>query len=48
MLTDVKGITGVSTRVAVGPMIDRADADRLERELEKRYGMDVIVVVFGQ
>ena len=48
VLTDVKGLTGVSTRVAVGPMIERDDATRLERELEKRYGMDVIVVVFGQ
>lgn len=47
VLTDVKGITGVSTRVAIGPMINRDDAMQLERELEKRYGMDVIVVVFG-
>jgi cell division septation protein DedD len=37
-----------STRVAIGPMVDRDDAIKLERELEKRYGMDVIVVVFGQ
>ncbi len=48
MLTDVKGLTGISTRVAIGPMVDRDDATKLERELEKRYGMDVIVVVFGQ
>ncbi|HTO57488.1 MAG TPA: SPOR domain-containing protein [Pseudomonadales bacterium] len=48
VLTEVKGLTGVSTRVAVGPMINRDDATRLERELEKRYGMDVIVVVFGR
>jgi DedD protein len=48
VLTDVKGLTGVSTRVAIGPMVDRDDAAKLERELEKRYGMDVIVVVFGQ
>ncbi len=48
VLTDVKGLTGVSTRVAIGPMVDRDDATKLERELEKRYGMDVIVVVFGQ
>ena len=48
VLTDVKGLTGISTRVAIGPMIERDDATRLERELEKRYGMDVIVVVFGQ
>jgi DedD protein len=48
VLTDVKGLTGVSTRVAIGPMINREDATRLEHELEKRYGMDVIVVVFGR
>ena len=48
MLTDVKGLTGVSTRVAIGPMVNRDDAAKLERELEKRYGMDVIVVVIGQ
>jgi DedD protein len=48
VLSDVKGLTGISTRVAVGPMVNRDDATKLERELEKRYGMDVIVVVFGQ
>ena len=48
VLTDVKGLTGVSTRVAIGPMVNRDDAAKLERELEKRYGMDAIVVVFGQ
>jgi DedD protein len=48
LLTEVKGLTGVATRVAVGPLIDRDDATRLEREIEKRYGMDVIVVNFGQ
>jgi DedD protein len=48
VLTEVKGLTGVSTRVAIGPMINRDDATRLEHELEKRYGMDVIVVVFGR
>lgn len=48
VLTEVKGLTGVSTRVAIGPMVNRDDATKLERELEKRYGMDVIVVVFGQ
>jgi DedD protein len=48
VLTDVKGLTGVSTRVAIGPMINRDDATKLEHELEKRYGMDVIVVVFGR
>ncbi len=46
VLTDAKGLTGVSTRVAVGPMVDRDDASKLQRELEKRYGMDGLVVVF--
>ncbi|MCY3820451.1 MAG: SPOR domain-containing protein [Gammaproteobacteria bacterium] len=35
------------TRVAVGPMIDREDADRLKSELSDRYGVDAIVVRFG-
>jgi cell division septation protein DedD len=48
VLSEVKGLTGISTRVAIGPMVDRADALRLELELEKRYGMDAIVVLFGQ
>jgi DedD protein len=48
VLSDVKGLTGTATRVAIGPMVDRDDAVRLERELEKRYGMDAIVVLFGQ
>ena len=48
VLSEVKGLTGTSTRVAIGPMVDRSDAVRLERELEKRYGMDAIIVLFGQ
>jgi SPOR domain len=48
VLSDVKGLTGTATRVAIGPIVDRDDAVRLERELEKRYGMDAIVVLFGQ
>ena len=35
------------TRVAVGPMIDREDADRLRAELSDRYGLDGMVVRFG-
>ena len=35
------------TRVAVGPMIDREDADRLRVELSDRYGLDGMVVRFG-
>ncbi len=47
VLTDVKGLTGVSTRVSVGPMVDRDEASKLQAELEKRYGMDGLIVVFG-
>ena len=35
------------TRVAVGPMIDREDADRLKSELSDRYGVQAMVVKFG-
>ena len=35
------------TRVAVGPLIDRDDADRLEVELSDRYEIDAMVVRFG-
>jgi DedD protein len=48
VLSDVKGLTGTATRVAIGPIIDRADAVKLEHEVEKRYGLDAIVVLFGQ
>ena len=34
VFTEVKGLTGISTRVAIGPMIERDDATRLERELK--------------
>ncbi len=48
VLSDVKGLTGTATRVAIGPYIDRADATKVEHELEKRYGMDAIVVLFSR
>lgn len=48
VLSEVKGITGTSTRVAIGPMVERTDAVKLGRELQKRYGLDAIVVLFGQ
>ena len=35
------------TRVAVGPMIDREDAARLNTELSSRYGVEGMVVRFG-
>lgn len=48
VLSEVKGLTGTATRVAIGPIIDRADAAKLEHQLEKRYGLDAMVVQFGQ
>jgi cell division septation protein DedD len=48
VLSEVKGLTGVATRVAIGPMVDRTDAVKLARELQKRYGFDAIVVLFAQ
>ena len=35
------------TRVAVGPMIDREDAEGLKAELADRYDFDSMVVRFG-
>ena len=35
------------TRVAVGPMLDRAEAERLQVALSDRYGLRAIVVGFG-
>ncbi|NJN52030.1 MAG: hypothetical protein HC809_09900 [Gammaproteobacteria bacterium] len=48
LLSDIKRVTGVSTRVAVGPIIERAEADRLSSVLSKRYDTDAIVVRFDQ
>jgi DedD protein len=48
VLSEVKGLTGTATRVAIGPIVDRADAVKLEHEVERRYGLDAIVVLFGQ
>jgi len=48
VLSEVKGLTGTATRVAIGPMVDRTDAVKLGRELQKRYGFDAIVVLFAQ
>ena len=48
VLSEVKGLTGTATRVAIGPMVERADAVKLSRELQKRYGLDAIVVLFAQ
>ena len=45
-LSDVKRVSGVSTRVAVGPIKRRADAESLQVELAKRYAADAIVVRF--
>ncbi len=48
LLSDVKRVAGVSTRVAVGPVMQRAEADRLAAELSKRYDTDTLVVRFDQ
>src|SRR5262245_17419779 len=48
VLSEVKGLTGTATRVAIGPIVDRNDAVKLGRELQKRYGLDAIVVLFAQ
>jgi DedD protein len=36
------------TRVAVGPLVERAEADKLREELARRYAKDAIVVRFDQ
>ncbi len=48
LISEVKRVAGISTRVAVGPIIDRGEAERLSTELSKRYSSDAIVVRFDQ
>lgn len=48
LISEVKRVTGISTRVAVGPIIDRGEAERLSSELSIRYSSDAIVVRFDQ
>ena len=44
LLSEVKRLTGVSTRVAIGPILTRSEADALQEELSAKYGVDAIVV----
>lgn len=43
LVSTVRSGSGESTRVAVGPVISRADAAQLEQELERRYNLDAVV-----
>lgn len=47
LLSEAKRLTGVSTRVAIGPIVSRAEADELRRELSARYDVEAIVVRLG-
>lgn len=47
LLSEIKRLTGISTRVAVGPILSRQDADDLQKELSTRYDVDAIVVRLG-
>ena len=46
-LSNVKRQGEVTTRVAVGPFINRNDAQRLMEEVNKRYQFEAVVVRFG-
>ncbi len=46
-LSNVKRDGEAATRVAVGPLINRDDAARLEAELDGRYDLDAVVVRFS-
>jgi DedD protein len=45
-LSESKRGNGRSTRVAVGPVIERSEAERLRGELAGRYAAQAIVVRF--
>lgn len=47
-LSERKSGTGRSTRVAVGPLIERTEAERLRTELGERYKASALVVRFEQ
>jgi cell division septation protein DedD len=47
LLSKVKRLTGAVTRVAIGPILSRLEADDLQRELSRRYELDAIVVRLG-
>ena len=48
LLSDAKKGNVKITRVAVGPVIERTEADRLREELARRYAKGAIVVRFEQ
>ena len=48
MLSEAKKGSAKITRVAVGPVIERAQADKLREELARRYAKGAIVVRFDQ
>jgi DedD protein len=48
LLSEAKKGNAKITRVAVGPIIERAEADRLKEELARRYAKGAIVVRFDQ
>lgn len=43
LMSTIRSDAGESTRVAVGPIISREDADSLKQELEGRYSLDAVV-----
>jgi len=47
LLSRVKRLTGASTRVAIGPILSRSEAEDLQQELSRRYNLDAIVVRLG-
>lgn len=46
-LSDAKRGGRITTRVAIGPLIEHDDALRLKAELDSRYADDAVVVRFG-
>jgi DedD protein len=47
VISDVRRLTGSASRVAIGPVIRREDAERLRDEVSQRYELDAIVVGFS-
>ena len=47
VISDVRRLTGSASRVAIGPIIRREDAERLRDEVAQRYELDAIVVGFS-
>jgi DedD protein len=47
ILSDLRQGTRTSTRVAIGPIVSRDEAVKLQRELSNRYELAAIVVAFS-